>query len=104
MYDEERTAFTSLLAQLESRNKRIKDLERQLDNYFIVSQKYLKLKQVLREMKAIAENLAPMTDEYDSCYYKDRCSKCEGKEDCQDIKVEQILQKISEAENEITAR
>lgn len=55
MDNEERTAFTNLLAQLESRNKRIKDLERQLDNYFIVSQKYLKLKQVLREMKEIAE-------------------------------------------------
>lgn len=35
-------------------DKRIKDLEKQLDNFFIVSQKYLKLKQALREIKQIA--------------------------------------------------
>ena len=57
MDNEERTAFTSLLAQLDSRNKRIKDLERQLDNYFIISQKYLKLKKILTEIKEIAENV-----------------------------------------------
>ena len=51
----EKTSFTSLLAQLDSRNKRIKDLERQLDNYFIVSQKYFKLRQTLREIKQIVE-------------------------------------------------
>ena len=58
MDNEERTAFTSLLAQLDSRNKRIKDLERQLDNYFIVSQKYFKLRQALREIKQIASREA----------------------------------------------
>ncbi len=52
---EERTAFTSLLAQLDSMNKRIKDLEEQLDNYFIVSQKYYKSLKVLREIKQICE-------------------------------------------------
>ena len=59
-----------------------------------------KLKQTLTEIKEIAECLITMTDEYDSCYYKDRCSKCEVKEDCQYIKIEQILQKISEVEDE----
>ena len=57
-----------------------------------------KLKQCLTEIKEIAEVLITTTDEYDSCYYKDKCSKCEVKEDCQYFKVEQILQKISECE------
>ena len=65
---------------------------------------WYKLKQTLTEIKKIAENLAPMTDEYDNCYYKDSCSKCKFQEDCQYFKVEQILQKISEAENETTTR
>ena len=56
------------------------------------------LKQTLTKIEEIAEVLITMTDEYDSCYYKNRCSKCEVKEDCQYFKVEQILQKISECE------
>ncbi len=58
-----------------------------------------KYKATLAEIKEIAEVLITTTDEYDSCYYKDRCSKCEVKEDCQYLKVEQILQKISEVED-----
>lgn len=69
-------------------DSRTRDFEDVIDGY----------KQTLTEIKEIAEILAPMTDEYDNCYYKDRCSKCEVKDDCQYIKVEQILQKISECE------
>lgn len=75
-------------------DSRTRDFEDVIDSY----------KQTLTEIKKIAENLAPMTDEYDNCYYKDSCSKCKFQEDCQYFKVEQILQKISEAENEITTR
>ena len=82
MDNEERTAFTSLLAQLESRNKRIKDLERQLDNYFIVSQKYLKLKQVLSEIKEV----------------------CDPYRDMPIHEFVAILRKIEEVENETTTR
>ena len=71
------------------RKDRICDLE----------QKISKLSKTLTEIKDIAECLITTTDEYDSCYYKDKCSKCEVKEDCQYFKVEQILQKISEVED-----
>lgn len=57
MSNTEKTSFTSLLTQLDSRNKRIKDLERQLDNFFIVSQKYFKALKALREIKVIANRL-----------------------------------------------
>ena len=70
-------------------------LQQQLDQLKAENEK---LEQVLTEIKDITESLAPMTDEYDNCYYKDRCSKCEVKEDCQYFKIEQILQKISECE------
>ena len=59
-----------------------------------------KLHQCLTEIKEIAEDLIIITDEYDNCYHKDECDKCllgiDG--NCQYIKVEQILQKISEVE------
>lgn len=58
------------------------------------------LLQTLTEIKKIAEDLIIITDEYDNCYHKDECDKCllgiDG--NCQYIKVEQILQKISECE------
>jgi len=57
-----------------------------------------KLANCIEEIKEIAEVLITTTNEYDSCYYKDKCDKCEIKEDCQYIKVEQILQIISEVE------
>ena len=61
-----------------------------------------KLKQTLTEIKEIAEVLITITDEYDNCYHKSECDKCllgiNG--DCQYIKVEQILQKISEVEDD----
>ena len=59
-----------------------------------------KLATCIEEIKEIAEVLITITDEYDNCYHKSECDKCllgiNG--DCQYIKVEQILQKISECE------
>ena len=60
------------------------------------------LKETLTEIKEFAEVLITMTDEYDSCYYKDRCYKCEVKDECQYFKVEQILQKSARWKNERT--
>ena len=61
-----------------------------------------KYSKIITEIKEIAENLITITDEYDNCYHKDECDKCllgiDG--NCQYIKVEQILQKISEVEND----
>ena len=58
----------------------------------------IKLSKTLTEITEIAEGLIKITCEFDDCYYKDECYKCGIKEDCQYIKVEQILQKISECE------
>lgn len=75
------------------------DILNSMADNILLEQRNDKLKQTLTEIKEIAEVLITTTDEYDSCYYKDRCSKCEVKEDCQYFKVEQILQKISEVED-----
>lgn len=63
MQNDERIAFNSLLLQLESRNNRIKDLEKQLDNFFIVSHKYYKLKQALRKLKIGCTEVYTRTNE-----------------------------------------
>ena len=60
--------------------------------------KMVKLKQTLTYIKKIAEILAPMTDEYENCYDRDRCFECEFTEDCQYFNIKQILQKINEVE------
>ena len=88
------------LEQLKAKEQECEELKKQVD----ITQMFLDAcnnscehyKQTLTEIKEIAEILIPMTDEYDNCYYKDRCDKCEVKEDCQYFKVEQILQKLSE--------
>jgi hypothetical protein len=40
---------------------KLKELEKQLDNYFIVSQKYSKLKKVVREIKQILNEVTKPT-------------------------------------------
>ena len=59
-------------------------------------QKCEKLEKTLTEINDIAEILAPMTDEYENCYDRDRCFECEFTEDCQYFNIKQILQKINE--------
>lgn len=44
--------------QIIKTNMKLKDLEKQLDNYFIVSQKYGKLKKLLQEIKITANREA----------------------------------------------
>ena len=73
----------------------LSDLASQMNKVRWIIDRY---KQTLTEIKEIAEVLITITDEYDNCYHKSECDKCllgiNG--DCQYIKVEQILQKISE--------
>ena len=47
--------------QIIKTNKKLKELEKQLDNYFIVSQKYSKLKKVVREIKQILNDVTKPT-------------------------------------------
>ena len=49
-------------------------------DYKAKEQECKELKETLTKIKEIAEVLITMTDEYDSCYYKNRCSKCVVKE------------------------
>ena len=55
-----------------------------------------KLKQTLADIKKIALILAPMTDEYENCYDRDRCFECDFTEDCQYKLVTNILQIIGD--------
>lgn len=50
--------------------------------------------QKLKEIKELAEELIPLTEEYDNCYYKDKCNTCKHARDCQYNKVEKILNAI----------
>ena len=59
-----------------------------------------KLKQTLAEIKKIAEILAPMTDEYENCYDRDRCFECDFTEDCSYFNTKRIIQICDEAINE----
>ena len=47
--------------QITKMNLKLKDLEKQLDNYFIVSQKYSRLKQLVREIKQILKEVEKPT-------------------------------------------
>ena len=47
--------------QIIQTNMKLKNLEKQLDNYFIVSQKYSKLKKVVREIKQILNEVTKPT-------------------------------------------
>jgi uncharacterized membrane-anchored protein YjiN (DUF445 family) len=47
--------------QIIKTNMKLKELEKQLDNYFIVSQKYSKLKKVVREIKQILNEVTKPT-------------------------------------------
>lgn len=47
--------------QIIKTNMKLKNLEKQLDNYFIVSQKYSKLKKVVREIKQILNEVTKPT-------------------------------------------
>jgi hypothetical protein len=47
--------------QIIQTNMKLKELEKQLDNYFIVSQKYSKLKKVVREIKQILNEVTKPT-------------------------------------------
>ena len=76
------------LDQLKAENKHINDLLNQ-------SLKELeKTIEILTEIKEIALILAPMTDEYENCYGRDRCFECDFTEDCQYKLVDKILQII----------
>lgn len=65
-----------------------------------LTSKCSQLKQTLTEIKEIAEILTPMTDEYENCLDRDRCFECDFTEDCTYFNIKQILQKISEVEDE----
>lgn len=47
--------------QIIQTNMKLKGLEKQLDNYFIVSQKYSKLKKVVREIEQILNEVTKPT-------------------------------------------
>jgi chemotaxis regulatin CheY-phosphate phosphatase CheZ len=47
--------------QIIKTNMKLKELEKQLDNYFIVSQKYSRLKQLVREIKQILKEVEKPT-------------------------------------------
>ena len=47
--------------QIIKTNMKLKNLEKQLDNYFIVSQKYSRLKQLVREIKQILKEVEKPT-------------------------------------------
>ena len=59
-----------------------------------------KLKRTLIEIKKIAEILAPMTDEYENCYDRDRCFECDFTEDCSYFNTKRIIQICDEAISE----
>ena len=59
-----------------------------------------RLKQTLAEIKKIAEILAPMTDEYENCYDRDRCFECDFTEDCSYFNTKRIIQICDGAINE----
>ena len=71
------------------------ELQEQLDQLKADNEKF---EQTLAEIKEIAEILAPITDEYENCYDRDRCFECDFTDDCQYFNIKQILQKISECE------
>lgn len=48
--------------------------------------------QKLEKIKDIATDLLPLTNEYDNCYYKDNCNKCD--KECQYKFVDKMLQII----------
>lgn len=48
--------------------------------------------QKLEKIKDIATDLLSLTNEYDNCYHKDKCSKCD--KECQYRFVDKILQII----------
>ena len=50
------------------------------------------LEKTLTEIKEIAEILAPMTDEYENCYDRDRCFECDFTEDCSYFNTKRIIQ------------
>lgn len=53
--------------------------------------------QKLEKTKDIATDLLSLTNEYDNCYYKDKCNKCD--KECQYKFVDKILQIIEGKEN-----
>ena len=59
-----------------------------------------KLKQTLAEIKKIAEILAPMTNEYENCYDRDRCFECDFTEDCSYFNTKRIIQICNEVISE----
>ena len=58
------------------------------------------LKNALREIEDIANDLLLLTNEYHDCYYKDSCFFCRNKEQCQYKKVEQMLKIINKIKGE----
>ena len=73
------------------------NLQRQLDKLKVENEE---LKKTLTEIKKIAEILAPMTDEYENCYDRDRCFECDFTEDCSYFNTKRIIQICDEAINE----
>ena len=51
----------------------------------------------IKDVKIVdfTKDLAPMTDEYEDCYDRDRCFECEFTEICKYFNIKQILQKKS---------
>lgn len=53
--------------------------------------------QKLKRIESVATDLLSLTNEYDNCYFKDRCNKCDKV--CQYRFVDKILQIIEGEEN-----
>ena len=58
----------------------------------ILEMKRKRLENKLKEIKNIVETLLPLTNEYDSCYYKQHCTICHKQMECQYRLVEKILE------------
>ena len=69
-------------------------------NCYELQQQLYQLKQTIAEIKEIAEVLAPMTDEYENCYDRDRCFECDFTEDCSYFNTKRIIQICDEVVNE----
>jgi hypothetical protein len=78
------------LAELKAENKHLNDLLNQ------ALKELEKTREILAEIKEIAEILAPMTEEYENCLDRDRCFECDFTEYCSYFNIKQILQKIIE--------
>lgn len=94
--------------QLKSENKDLKSVrdmwmskcEQETKTSEFFQDRFDDLKRTISKIKEIAEILAPMTDEYENCYDRDRCFECDFTEDCPYFNTKRIIQICDEAINE----